>query len=569
MVWLKDWKTNLLNLLINPLFLLTVAFLVLLSLYTAGQLKFTNAEVIDQAGARKTAVLPFEDSASTTGEYTINATVFMSPLSARKVHIIPDDRVLSIAVNGKDVPLNTIDPAQLGDYARGFILDLKDHLVNGSNQVSVKIYNNGGRYALSITAQENDSMMKALEVLLIILLAVILWRIALALNINKIYPDWVVQALLAALFILAIMMRLAMVDFVTGDYSIFLDWYKYIQTHGGFFALRDNFADYPPAWLYMLLIATWIPLSKTAAIKILIFVFDIIAAVIAALMVNQKDGNRRRPEFAAFAFFAVLFAPTVLMNSSYWGQCDVIFTGLMIGAIYQWIKGNKKMSFVLYGLSFAFKFQAIFLSPFFFILFVKKEAPLRYFFIIPAMYVLSVIPSAIAGRSFIDLLRIYLEQSNMFGALTMGCANFYQWINPSIERAFTPVGMALTVASVLFLTLIVYQSRVKLTKEILIQLALFIVILVPFFLPRMHERYYFAADILSIIYAFYFPKRFYIPVLIGTVSFLCYLPFMMGMEIPIPLPILSLFILLALALVGADLFRSLYPKSKLVRNKRG
>ena len=44
----------------------------------------------------------------------------------------------------------------------------------------------------------------------------------------------------------------------------------------------------------------------------------------------------------------------------------------------------------------------------------------------------------------------------------------------------------------------------------------------------MHDRYFFAADVISIIFAFYSPRHFYIPVVIGMSSFLSYFPYLFG-----------------------------------------
>jgi Gpi18-like mannosyltransferase len=53
-------------------------------------------------------------------------------------------------------------------------------------------------------------------------------------------------------------------------------------------------------------------------------------------------------------------------------------------------------------------------------------------------------------------------------------------------------------------------------------------VIVPFLLPRMHERYFFLADILSILYVFYFPSRFYTAIIMSLVSLFAYFPFLFG-----------------------------------------
>ena len=45
---------------------------------------------------------------------------------------------------------------------------------------------------------------------------------------------------------------------------------------------------------------------------------------------------------------------------------------------------------------------------------------------------------------------------------------------------------------------------------------------VPYFLPKMHERYTFGADVLSVAVAACCPRLFFLPLLFGFASYLCY-----------------------------------------------
>ncbi len=80
----------------------------------------------------------------------------------------------------------------------------------------------------------------------------------------------------------------------------------------------------------------------------------------------------------------------------------------------------------------------------------------------------------------------------------------------------------------------------------------------PFTLPHMHERYFFATDVVSIIYAFYSPKRFFVPIVVGVASLFSYFPFLFR-ETVIDLRYLGILIGVALIVAVADLFRNLYP----------
>ena len=70
------------------------------------------------------------------------------------------------------------------------------------------------------------------------------------------------------------------------------------------------------------------------------------------------------------------------------------------------------------------------------------------------------------------------------------------------------------------------QKRYHITKEFIVQIALFFAILTPFFLPHMHERYGCLADILAFLYAMINRKRFYIPLIQILMSFNSYMAYL-------------------------------------------
>ncbi|NLG92580.1 MAG: hypothetical protein GX485_03295, partial [Clostridiales bacterium] len=52
-----------------------------------------------------------------------------------------------------------------------------------------------------------------------------------------------------------------------------------------------------------------------------------------------------------------------------------------------------------FAVSFLFKLQAVFLAPFFFLLFLKRQIRLRTFGLIPLVYGLAILPAALCGRN--------------------------------------------------------------------------------------------------------------------------------------------------------------------------
>ncbi len=353
---------------------------------------------------------------------------------------------------------------------------------------------------------------------------------------------------------LALSLRLSLLHFQSGDYISHLGlWYDYIQTHGGFWALKDNFSNYTPPYLYLMWLATKLPVEKLSAIKLIAIPFDFLLAFFLLLIVRLKYQNKT---IGMLAFFAALFAPTVIFNSALWGQSDAMYTAFLLAAVYYIMREKPVAAVFFFAVAFSFKTQAIFLAPFFLALYLKNRVPAWPVVLFPLVYFLFVIPSWIAGRPLSDLMTMHWQQAETFKQMTMNAANIYQWL-PEDYYLFSRFGIVLAATSVFVFCLLVWKSEVELDGEIILRLALVSALIVPFFLPRMHERYFFAADVLAIIYAFYFPRYFFVPLVIILASLFSYFPFLFGKTV-IGLSYLALLMAAMLTVVAVETIKTLY-----------
>lgn len=354
---------------------------------------------------------------------------------------------------------------------------------------------------------------------------------------------------------LALALRLSLFGFQSGDYVSHLElWYDYIQSHGGFAALGDNFTNYTPPYLYLVWLATKLPVEKLYAVKLIVIPFDFLIAFITLLIVRLKYQNKT---IQMLAFFAALFAPTVIFNSALWGQSDAMYTSFLLVSVYYVLRKKPIVAFIFFSVAFSFKTQAIFLSPLFLVLCLKKRVPIWTVLLLPATYILIVIPAWIAGRPFTDLMLMHWRQAETFKQLTMNAPNLYQWL-PGDYDLFGRFGLLLAATSLFLCCLLVYKSTVEIREELIIKISLLFVMLLPFFLPRMHERYFFTADVLAIIYAFYNPRYFFVPLVVGLVSLFSYFPFLFGKTV-IGLSYLAFVMGAMLLVVTVDTVRALYP----------
>ena len=358
--------------------------------------------------------------------------------------------------------------------------------------------------------------------------------------------------------VLAVLIRLPFLDFKSADYyNSIKPWYLAIRSLG-FSVFGTDFSTYNPPYLYELyVIARFFPdISNVLAIKIPSLIADFFCAYFIYRIVKLKYPSRSLPLLAAFA---VLFAPSVVLNSAFWGQADALFTAPLIAAIYFLMTRRNTLACIAFGLSLAFKLQAIFLAPLLLALLLRRSISWRYFLIVPGILLLAVVPAWAAGRPVSELLNVYLYQTSQFEFITMNAASIYAWL-PGTKQVFNlfylpGIMMGATVA--FMLCVIILKGPRQLTRPLLLEFALIAMLVVPFFLPKMHERYFYPADVLSIAFAFYFPQFFYIPILVGGVSFLSYQLFLFEAQ-PVPLPLLAFIMLIAISILVQHAIRQLY-----------
>jgi Gpi18-like mannosyltransferase len=391
------------------------------------------------------------------------------------------------------------------------------------------------------------------------------------------------------LFLLAIALRLLLYKEINTDYTNYISpWYDYIKSNGGFAALKDNFYNYNPPYLYLIALTTYLPIPKLLALKGISMLFDFVLAFFAYLIVSLKY---RRTTAAVTAALVILLTPTIVLNSAVWGQCDAIYTAFCLGSLFFLLKDRGGWACVFFALAISFKLQAIFFLPVLIIVLIKRKTSLRalitYFILILALCFVLLIPTLAAGRSLASILSVYPQQvttggmipddtgaSNVSGGqngqssqaeeklvltyLSYNAPNMYEWVAPTSSPYWFYLGIVLAGLVVLLVGSMTWVSKVALTPSIIIHITLVLVLAIPFFLPRMHERYFYLADVVSIIYAFYVPRTYYLAVIIQMCSFCCYVPFLYHFGI-FKLGLLALLELFAVIIVLASLIVTLFP----------
>ena len=375
--------------------------------------------------------------------------------------------------------------------------------------------------------------------------------------------DYFNVLVIAAGIILAILIRYSLLGYKSPDYiGKVSHWYNFIKSYG-FSAFATNFSTYSPPYLYLLYLIIRInpDLPSLIEVKLPGLICDFLCAYYVYRIVRVKSTSSILPLTAGLA---VLFAPTVILNSAYWGQADSIYTAALVACIYYLVTRKNWLSMLAYGIALSFKLQAIFLAPFLFALFLRKMLNWKELLLIPFVLFLSLVPSWIAGRPISDLLNVYLNQSSQFETITMNAPSIYTWVPPTKEvfnLLYVP-GILLGGVMAFLLVVLIYKSKAELTPSTIIELSLISFMLIPFFLPKMHERYFFPADVISIAFAFYFPEFFFIPMAMSAISFLSYEPYLFE-QTPVPFPMLTLGLLIAICLLVRNVITNLFYTAEM------
>src|SRR5215211_6676268 len=145
---------------------------------------------------------------------------------------------------------------------------------------------------------------------------------------------------------------------------------------------------------------------------------------------------------------------------------------MLVAAIYFAIRQRPGLSLLFFSIALAFKLQAVFLFPVFIVLFLKGRLPLYSFLIIPATYVISILPAYLLGRPLMELLTTYPAQAALYrNVLTLNAPNLYQWL-PNYPELFERPALVLAAYLVGLLCLVSWWSDVSLDGEIIIKLSL-------------------------------------------------------------------------------------------------
>ena len=309
---------------------------------------------------------------------------------------------------------------------------------------------------------------------------------------------WLSVLLTAGAFVL----RAYCLPYETLDYQDFLcKWVAFYRVNGGFHSIAYPLGNYNIPYMYFLCLFSYLPIRDLFLIKLLSIFFDVLLAFAAMKLVSLLGKSKG---LQLGCFFTVLFLPTVVLNGALWGQCDSIYVALALLGLWLGLTQRPVLSVLCFTLSFGFKLQTVFLLPIMGVLWFRGNYKLRHFALFPLFYVLLVLPAVALGKPFFFSLTLYTSQTGSIGdGLNYNSPSIYAffWRSPG-SRDAANLGIVGAFTYMLALLLFCFLRRDRLRLRAVYAAALLFAAGIPFLLPHMHERYFFGADILSVVLAY-------------------------------------------------------------------
>lgn len=342
----------------------------------------------------------------------------------------------------------------------------------------------------------------------------------------------------------SLFIRTQLLEIESADYRTSLtSWYNRFKEYGGLPGLSENIGNYNFPYRVILALITYLPISGLYAIKAVSIIFDYVLAISAAIIVYKLfKNNIDVKKYVFITYSLVIMLPTVVLNSAAWAQCDSIFASFSILSLMYLIEEKYVKSFILLGISFAFKLQFIFILPAYILVYIlQRKFSIFNFLIIPITNLVICLPTLMFGGKLTDCIAVYFNQTQIYKKyISLNFPGVYNFFFKGTNLVNNPnkyipvVGVIFTLFIFMIVVYILLNKRYILTKENIISLSLWSILVATFFLPRMHDRYMYVADVLSIIYFMIHKKQWYVPLGVVGCSLYCYSSYLFSnMSIPI------------------------------------
>jgi Gpi18-like mannosyltransferase len=293
------------------------------------------------------------------------------------------------------------------------------------------------------------------------------------------------------------------------DYYKFLQpWLRAITSSDGLEVFRTDFTNYTGGYVTVLWLMHFFQpiLSEIVVIKITAIIGSVACALSVAYALDAMGWGNWGKYNAALGF---LLLPSVWMNGVAWGQADAFYTTFLILSFASITKDQAFRAMILFCIAVSFKLQAILFAPFLLGYLLRRPSIIvAMIFVMPFTYLAVNALYLLSGRPILDVFSIYLQQAKTYNLLSMNAPNLWLIADSYLDvdflaKNFHSIVLYGTAFSTIIAVILILRVR-KLTLEdnnALLFWAAFTLIVLPFLLPKMHERFFFSAEVFGYLLA--------------------------------------------------------------------
>lgn len=378
----------------------------------------------------------------------------------------------------------------------------------------------------------------------------------------------------AACLACAMYARALLIPYESGDYSVYLlPWTHQLGALPLKEALSTPIGNYNLPYIYFLTFLSRLDVEYLVFIKAFSCLFDVILAWAVLRLVSTEVDDRR---LQLGAFVVVLLSPTVMINGAMWSQCDSVFTAFCVLSALAAVKGRGRACAICWTVAFCFKLQAVFVLPALAVALFMGKVKLRHLVWIPVVYLVSIVPALLSGRSFTDCVSIYSNQVDCYDQLFLNAPTVWRLFGNAKIPELTNMSVYLALGVLLLFSLYALSVSGEMDNRKLISLFLLSSLLAAYILPRMHERYFYLAEIFAIVYFVCNRKKWYVPVVLTAASLTNYMEYFLVYSmssaqeyaektVGVNQVYFSIAILIVLGIECREFFTSLWSKTNRVK----
>lgn len=264
-------------------------------------------------------------------------------LTPRRWHIVPDDRLVELHVNGQPVPLDGVRPGGLSDWRYGFDIDLSPWLHTGGNQLEFIVDNYGWSGSLSLDPLPGWRC-------LLLAAALLPWLLALA----DIFRLWRWQTVLLGIGLVVLCFYWSATPWTWRNYDVkrlgetgHLGYVEYIATRLSLPLPNQGWEYYQPPLYYIggALVwrwADWLGLSQPQALQAFALGFWLIFLV--ASTATLRLALRRSPWAQGVATAALVLWPAGIIHGLRLGNDPPLYAAVAVATwfMFRWWRGGRR-----------------------------------------------------------------------------------------------------------------------------------------------------------------------------------------------------------------------------------